>query len=201
MAGATELKGLPIVSFAKVDDWEAWLRVHGGASPGVWLKFGKGRSVALTMSKAEALDRALRFGWIDGQLGKFDDQYWLTRLTPRRASSVWSAVNRASVLALIDAGLMEPAGLAQVNLAKANGRWDAAYASQGSITVPADLEAAFAENPDAASFFATLTGANRYVVLYRIQTAKLAKTRTARIAKFVAMLAEGKVVYPTNGHE
>jgi len=134
-------------------------------------------------------------GWIDGQIDKYDAQFWLTRFTRRSAKSQWSKINRATAIKLIEQGRMKPAGQREVDLAKSDGRWDAAYASQSKAVVPKDLAAALDAEPAAKNFFATLTGANRYAVLYRVNTAKNAKTRADRISKFVTMLARGETIH------
>jgi uncharacterized protein YdeI (YjbR/CyaY-like superfamily) len=146
--------------------------------------------------KAEAIEAALAHGWIDGQLDKFDEQDWLVRFTPRGPKSKWSQINRDTAIRLIAEGRMKARGLAEVEKAKKDGRWDAAYAPQSSAAVPEDLENALARNPKAREFFASLRGANRYAILYRIYDAKTPKTRSARIEKFVAMLALGQTVHP-----
>ena len=139
---------------------------------------------------------ALCFGWIDGQKDRLDAEYWLQRFTPRKPKSKWSQINCARVEKLIAAGIMRPSGLAQIELAKADGRWAAAYASQKTATVPDDLQAALDAEPAAAEFFATLNSTNRFAILYRIGDAKKPETRAARIAKFIAMLLENKKIYP-----
>ena len=149
-----------------------------------------------SISKAEAIESALAFGWIDGQLDKLDEIFWLTRFTPRGPRSRWSQINVATATKLLAAGRMMPAGVAEVGKAKADGRWDAAYAPQSKAEVPADLQAALDAEPAAKAFFATLKGANRFAVLYRIHDAKTEKTRAARIEKFVAMLARGETIHP-----
>jgi uncharacterized protein YdeI (YjbR/CyaY-like superfamily) len=185
----------PILPFASPAAWEAWLEEHHAASPGVWLKLAKKETGIPSITYAEALDVALCFGWIDGQKDKLDDQYWLQRFTPRRKQSKWSAVNRDKAVALVDAGRMRPAGLAKVEAAQADGRWDAAYASQSKMTVPADFQAALDTNEAARTFFAQLNRVNRYAILYRIQNVKRAETRRKKIDQFVQMLAEGKHLY------
>ncbi len=193
---ASEHKGLPILSFPTTAGWLAWLAAHGGQSKGVWVKFAKKGSGVPCLGKPAAIEGALAHGWVDGQLDKFDETAWLVRFTPRGARSKWSQINRDTAARMIEDGRMAPAGLAEVERARADGRWDAAYAGQSRAEVPPDLAAAFETNPKAKAFFATLTGPNRYAVLYRIQDAKTEKTRTARIEKFVGMLARGEVVYP-----
>jgi uncharacterized protein YdeI (YjbR/CyaY-like superfamily) len=147
------------------------------------------------VSKAEAIDAALCHGWIDGQLQPYDEACWLIRFTPRKRASKWSQKNRERAEQLIAERRMRPNGLAQVEAARADGRWDAAYASASRIEVPADLQAALDANPEAAAFFATLTGANRYAVLYRIGAVKKPETRARKIAQFVAMLARGETLH------
>ncbi len=193
----SEHKGLPILSFPSQSDWLSWLASQGDKTSGIWLKFAKKTSGVPSVSKAQAIESALAHGWIDGQLDKFDDQFWLVRFTPRGSKSNWSQVNRETALRLIDAGQMSPSGLRQVEQAKADGRWEAAYAPQSRAEIPDDLAAALNANPKAATFFAGLTGPNRYAVLYRIGDARTEKTRAARIEKFVAMLERSETVYPT----
>src|SRR5690349_16244177 len=159
---------LPTLAFAIPADWEAWLEAHHEDTQGVWLKLAKKGSGIPSISYAEALDGALCYGWIDGQKAALDADYWLQKFTPRRARSVWSRVNRDKVTALIAAGRMRPAGLRQVELAKEDGRWDAAYASQRAIEIPEDVQRALDANPQAREFFGTLNSANRYAVLWRI---------------------------------
>jgi uncharacterized protein YdeI (YjbR/CyaY-like superfamily) len=191
-----EHKGLPVLAFASNDAWEGWLAEHQ-AAPGVWLKFAKKSSGVVSVGKPEAIEIALAYGWIDGQLHPFDQQFWLVRFTPRGPKSKWSQNNVDTATRLLSAGRMTPAGLAAVDKAKADGRWDAAYAPQSKAEVPADLQAALDAESAAKAFFATLKGVNRYAVLYRVHDAKTAKTRQMRIAKFVAMLALGQTIHPT----
>jgi len=188
----TERAGLPIRAFADAAAWGAWLAAEPRNSAGVWLKLAKRSARTASVSKAEAIDAALCHGWIDGQFNPFDDDWWLIRFTPRKPRSKWSAKNRQRAGELAAAGRIAPAGLAEIEAAKADGRWDAAYASQGKAAVPDDLAAALDAAPAARAFFDTLTGANRYAILYRIHDAKKPETRTARIAKFVAMRARGE---------
>lgn len=192
----SELRGgLPVRLFRDQSAFEDWLLAEPRTSKGPWLRFAKKASTLATISKAEAIDSALCHGWIDGQLNKYDDISWIVRFTPRRSASKWSAVNRGRALELIDAGRMRAAGLAEVEAAKADGRWAAAYAPAGQAEVPADLQAALDRCPAAAQFFATLTGANRYAILYRIAGVKKAETRARRVAEFVAMLERGETVH------
>jgi len=176
----------PVISFADLAECEAWFAAHHAEHRGFWLKIGKA-GAAETVSYAQALDVALCHGWIDGQKKGYDGPYWLQRFTPRGPRSRWSRINRDKAEALIGAGRMRPAGQAQVDAAKADGRWADAYAGQKSATVPDDLSAALAADPQAEAFFATLNGANRYAILYRVQDARRPETRAARIAKYVEM--------------
>jgi uncharacterized protein YdeI (YjbR/CyaY-like superfamily) len=192
----TELRsGLPVVGFANAEALETWLTNQPADSSGLWIKFAKTGSGIASVSKSEAIDAALCHGWIDGQLNKYDEQHWLIRFTPRKARSKWSEVNRARVGELIEAKRVREAGLEQVRAAKADGRWDAAYAPASSAQPPADLLAAFSASPLAAAFFATLTGANRYAILYRIAAVKKPETRARKIAGYVEMLERGETIH------
>jgi uncharacterized protein YdeI (YjbR/CyaY-like superfamily) len=187
--------GLPIIGFEEPDAFDAWLATEPRMSKGLWLKLAKKSAEVASLSKAEAIDAALCHGWIDGQLDKYDEAYWLVRFTPRKRASKWSEANRTRAVELIAQGRMHPAGLAEIEAAKADGRWDAAYAPASTAQVPPDLQAALDVSPEAAAFFATLKGANRYAILYRISTAKRPVTRARRIAEFVAMLQRGETVH------
>ena len=177
--------------------WRTWLAEHCGSSPGVWLMLAKKGTVQPTsLSYEQALEEALCHGWIDGQLDAFDDEFWLIRFTPRQSTSKWSEKNRTRALELVKLKRMRPAGLREIDRAKKDGRWDAAYAPQSTAEVPDDLRAALSKNKGAKNFFETLDGANRYAVLYRVDSAKKPETRAAQIEKFVAMLAEGKTIHP-----
>lgn len=187
--------GLPIVSFADVEALDAWLEAHGSSIPGIWMKLSKSSAPAPTISKTDAIDVALCHGWIDGQLDKHDDHYWLIRFTPRAARSRWSLVNRDRATKLISFGRMRPAGETQIEAAKADGRWADAYAPANSAQAPQDLIDALADNPRAAAFFSTLKGANRYAVLYRIGAVKKPETRARKIAQFVGMLERGETIH------
>ncbi|MGV9453088.1 YdeI/OmpD-associated family protein [Streptomyces sp. NPDC003635] len=193
-AGVNE--DLETVAFESAEAFEAWLGENHALSPGIWLKLRKKAPGIVALDYAQALGVALCYGWIDGQKAKFDDQWWLQRFTPRTRRSKWSKVNRDKAAALIAQGRMRPPGQAEIDRAKADGRWEAAYDSAKTATVPDDLAAALAANPVAADFFRTLDGANRYAILYRIQEAKKAETRARRIEKYVAMLARGEKLHP-----
>jgi uncharacterized protein YdeI (YjbR/CyaY-like superfamily) len=190
---SVELPELIVVDAAA---WRAWLgEWHGSA--GVWLVLAKKGTVDPTsLTYDQALEEALCHGWIDGQVGRRDERTYRQRFTPRRARSSWSQRNTALAERLQAEGRMHAAGVAEVERAKADGRWDAAYAGPASIEVPPDLAAALAAEPKALALFETLTGQNRYAILYRIATAKRAETRARRIEQFVAMLARGETVYP-----
>src|SRR4051794_24736228 len=189
-------RDLPVIAFKSQRAWDAWLTSRPADSKGLWLKMAKKSSGIASVSKPEAIDTALCHGWIDGQLDSFDDTYWLIRFTPRRSTSQWSEKNRARALQLVELKRMKPAGLNQIERAKNDGRWSAAYASQGAMQVPDDLVKALAKSKAAKSFFETLDSINRYAILYRIHSAKKPETRLARIEKFVAMLVEGKTIHP-----
>jgi uncharacterized protein YdeI (YjbR/CyaY-like superfamily) len=186
----------PIVSFEKQDAWSDWLAANHAKSRGVWLKLAKKASGVASINYQEALEVALMWGWIDSLKQSYDDTAWIQKFTPRGPKSIWSKINREKAQALIAAGRMKPPGLEQVGLAKKDGRWEAAYDSQSRSTVPDDLAAALTANPRAAEFFATLSSANRYAVLFRVHTAKKPETRAKRIATFVEMLARHEKLHP-----
>jgi uncharacterized protein YdeI (YjbR/CyaY-like superfamily) len=189
-------QGLPVLSFASQKKWEEWLDKHHQTSKGLWLKIAKKGAETATVSYAEALDVALCYGWIDGQKGALDDQFWLQKFTPRGPKSTWSKVNREKAQALIQASRMKPAGLAAIEQAQSDGRWERAYDSQSKAIVPEDFQKELDRNPKAAAFFATLESYNRYAILYRIQEAKKPETRARRIEKFIDMLNRGEKVHP-----
>jgi len=187
--------GLPVIGFAEGRAFEAWLAAQPADAPGLWLKLAKQGSAIASLSKAEAIDAALCHGWVDGQLNPYDEGCWLIRFTPRKPRSKWSQKNRERAEQLIAEGRMCSRGMAEIEAARADGRWDAAYPSASKAEVPPDLQAALDANPDAAAFFATLTGANRYAILYRIGAVKKAETRARKIAQFVDMLARGETLH------
>jgi uncharacterized protein YdeI (YjbR/CyaY-like superfamily) len=187
--------GLEMMSFPSPEAWHQWLAREADGSPGVWMKIAQKGAPEPTISYAEALEVALCFGWIDGQKRGHDEHYWLQRFTPRTPASKWSKINTEKAAALIDAGLMQPAGLREVERAKADGRWDRAYAGQRDASVPADLRAALDASPAASEFFETISGANRYAILYRIGSVKRPETRAKKIAQYVQMLAEHKTLH------
>jgi len=201
----------PIRLFKSKKDWGAWLEKNHRKSTGLWLRLGKkdpptlpasgGRRVgqpktpARSVSYKEALDVALRYGWIDGQKRPENELTWLQRFVPRSANSIWSKVNREKALALIASGEMKAAGLEAVANAKKNGRWEAAYDSPSGATVPNDFQAALDTNARAQAFFEKLDRANRYAVLWRIQTVKKEETRARKIREFVTMLERGEKIH------
>jgi len=184
-----------VVECAGPADWEAWLEEHHATESAVWLRLAKKGSGVAIITREEAVEIALCYGWIDGQARTQDEVYWLLRFTPRTRRSKWSQINREAAEALIRAGRMKPAGLAAVEAAKADGRWDAAYASPSRMEVPGDLQAALRRNPAAEEAFRELDSRNRYAILYRIHDAKKPETRARRIENFVDMLARGEKIY------
>jgi uncharacterized protein YdeI (YjbR/CyaY-like superfamily) len=190
MAGVPD--DLPVLWFPDQAAFEAWLEAEHATSPGVYVTVAKKGAPEPTLAQAEMVESLLCFGWIDGRVQRLDDHHFLTRVTPRRARSVWSQKNVEWVGRLLEAGRMRPAGLAAVEAAQADGRWDRAYAGSATITVPDDLAAALAAEPAAEREFASLDSANRYAVLWRVQTAASPATRAKRIAACVQMLAEGR---------
>jgi len=183
-------------AFTTASAWRKWLEANHDTALGVWMKIAKKGSGAKSITHDEALDEALCFGWIDAKRTKLDDTYFLQRFTPRTARSPWSKINTQRVLRLTKAKKMHPAGKRAVDAAKADGRWQSAYAGQAAAEVPADLEAALDASPAAAKLFAELDSRNRYAILYRIGSVKRADTRGRRIAGFVADLEHGKTPHP-----
>jgi uncharacterized protein YdeI (YjbR/CyaY-like superfamily) len=183
---------LPTLLFESKKKFAGWLAKNHDKSAGVWLKLAKKGTGIPSVTITEALDVVLCYGWIDGQRASFDENYYLQKYTPRRPRSIWSKINVEKVERLIANGEMKPAGLKAVEAAKQDGRWDAAYASQKTMTVPADFQSALNKNRKAKAFFETLTGSRRYAFLFRIETAKKAETREKRIRIFVEMLEKGE---------
>jgi len=186
---------LPLLEVEDREAWADWLAAHCESSAGVWLKLARKDSGGSSVTYAEALDVALCHGWIDGRKGAIDERHWRQRFTPRGPRSRWSKRNRARAEELIAAGRMAPAGLREVEAARADGRWEAAYDSSATAEVPADLQAALDADPAAREFFAGLDRANRYAILYRLQEARRPETRARRLEKFVAMLREGRRIH------
>jgi uncharacterized protein YdeI (YjbR/CyaY-like superfamily) len=189
-------KGQPVVECQTVEQWRDWLERNHHSVPSVWLKFAKKGSGAATVTYEEARDTAIAFGWIDGLINKLDDRYYLTRFTPRKTKSVWSKVNCAVAEQLIAEGAMHPAGLAHVDAAKADGRWDRAYDGGSTMVMSEDFQAALQASKAAKEFYDSLSAANRYSFLYRIQTSKTPEKRAANIAKFIEMLEQGHCFHP-----
>ena len=185
----------PVMEFATATAWETWLRKHHDTSDGVWLRIAKQGTGVKTVTMPEVIDVALCWGWIDGLRHKHDDVYFRQRMTPRKARSRWSQINRDKAEALAAAGRMQPSGVREVEAAKADGRWEAAYAGARTIEVPDDLTRALRRNARARRTFEGLDGQNRYAILYRIHDAKRADTRARRIEQFVEMLADGRTIH------
>jgi uncharacterized protein YdeI (YjbR/CyaY-like superfamily) len=185
-----------IVTFPSVRGWARWLSVNHAQCDGVWLRFFKKASAVPSVTYAEALEEALCYGWIDGQAKKYDADSYLQKFTPRRKRSVWSKLNVARALKLIEAGRMRPTGLHQIEAARQDGRWEDAYDSPSRSTVPDDLQAALEKNKKARAFFDTLNKTNRYAITWRLQTARKPETRERRLKVIVAMLAKGDAFHP-----
>ena len=181
--------------FKSAKAFDAWLKKHHATSDGLWLKIAKKGAGEPSVTYPEAVEIALCWGWIDGQKKGLDDQHFLQRFTPRRARSIWSKINVDKVAVLTEAGRIQPAGQAQIDAAKNDGRWGKAYDSARTSSVPDDLQAALEASPNAKAFFATISASNRYAVLWRVQTAVKPETRARRIAKLVEMLGHGEVVH------
>ena len=186
---------LPIVPFESKERWADWLAKHHHQSAGIWMKLAKKDSGIRSVTYDEAVEVALCYGWIDGQKKGLDDRYWLQKFTPRGPKSIWSKINTEKVERLIASGEMKPAGLKAVEAARKDGRWDAAYSSQKNMTVPDDFQAALDKTKRAKIFFEKLNSANRYAILFNIETAKKAQTRARRIQKYVEMLEKGEKLY------
>lgn len=186
---------LPVLPFESAAAFELWLEAEHASAPGVWIRMAKKASGIPSVTWDEAVPVALCFGWIDGQRRGLDETWFLQRFTPRKPRSRWSRINTEHVARLIDAGRMRPAGLAHVEAARADGRWAEAYEAQSRAVPPPDLQAALDASPSAAAFFATLRGARRYAVIYRVQDAKRPETRARRIARFVEMLERGETLH------
>jgi uncharacterized protein YdeI (YjbR/CyaY-like superfamily) len=188
--------GSPVRLFKSKQDWAVWLEKNHRKSAGLWLRLAKKDSHLRSVSYKEALEAALCYGWIDGQKRPENERTWLQRFLARSSQSIWSKINREKALALIANGEMEAAGLEAIENAKKNGRWDAAYDSPSGAGVPSDFQAALDANRRAAAFFKTLDRANRYAVLWRIQTAKKAETRARKIREFIEMLEREEKIHP-----
>jgi uncharacterized protein YdeI (YjbR/CyaY-like superfamily) len=189
------IKNLPVMLFVTQQDWHAWLDENHSRHKGLWIKHAKKSSGKQSVSYDEALEEALRYGWIDSQKQAYDTDYYLQKFTPRGSKSIWSKVNVAKVEALIGAGKMQPTGLVAMESAMQDGRWDAAYDSPSASEMPKDFLAALDKNPKAKQFFETLNKANVYGFCWRVQTAKKPETRKARIEKFIDMLSRGEKLH------
>ena len=192
---------LPLLTFADAAALESWLTAQPDHAAGAWLRFAKKGAPEQTISKSDAIDCALAHGWVDGQLGPIDAYYFKTRFTPRRPNSAWSQMNRERVERLLIAGRMTPKGQDQIDRAKADGRWAAAYAPQSQAAPDDDLKAALDAEPLARALFDALDSANRYSVLYRVHQAKTPEKRAAKIAEMVARLARGQTFHPRRGQK
>jgi uncharacterized protein YdeI (YjbR/CyaY-like superfamily) len=192
MSTASEL---PILEFLDRLAWDAWLAENHASSTGVWLKTAKKGAPTSTVSHPEALEEAIRYGWIDAQRRGYDEHFFLQRFTPRGPRSKWSQINRQKATELIEQGRMHPAGLAQVKAAQEDGRWENAYAPQSAATVPPDFQRALDNHPEAKAFFETLKGARRYAFLYRLHHVSQPEARAKRIAGYIALLKDGKTLH------
>ena len=195
-AAAPTASEYPVVSFESSAQFNRWLSAKHASSRGIWLRLTKKTSGLASVSYQEALDVAIAWGWIDGQLKPLDDKAWLRKFVPRGPRSMWSKINRDKALRLIAARQMQPAGLEQVERAKRDGRWQGAYDSSSNAKVPTDLAQALEQSPRAAAFFKTLEARNRYAVLFRVQAPKQAATRARKIRELVLMLERGEKIHP-----
>jgi len=185
----------PIRAFKDAKEWDSWLTKNQAEIDGIWMRIAKKSSGVKSVTYPEAVEVALCHGWIDGQKRPESETTWLQRFVPRRPRSMWSMINREKALALIAAGKMKPAGLAEIERAKMNGRWDVAYASPSSATMPQDLEKELERHPKAKAFFKTLNRANSYAIMWRVQTAKRPETRERRIRTYIEMLEKGETIH------
>jgi uncharacterized protein YdeI (YjbR/CyaY-like superfamily) len=191
MAGPQDL---PIVLVPDQEAWREWLEENHASTPGAWLKLAKKSSPTKTVTYGEAVEEALCYGWIDGQARGFDEHFYIQRFTPRRTRSKWSQINREKAEGLIAERKMRPAGQAQVDAARADGRWEAAYPAQSAATVPEDFQQELDRNPKAKAFFETLKGQARYAFLYRLHNVSTEKARAKRIADYIELLSDGKTL-------
>jgi uncharacterized protein YdeI (YjbR/CyaY-like superfamily) len=183
---------LPVISFESSAEWEEWLAVNHAQSTGVWIRMFKKATGIASITYAEALDEALCYGWIDGQKNKYDDESWLQRFTPRRASSIWSKINTQHVERLVKAGKMKAAGMKEVEAAKRDGRWQRAYESHKNMSIPEDFLKELEKDAKAGAFFETLNKTNLYAIAFRLQTAKKPETREKRMRAILEMLSKGE---------
>ena len=190
-----DTKEQPVIAFRSAKSWEEWLAENHNHSSGIWLRFFKKASGVTSVSYDEALDAALCYGWIDGQIKKYDEKSWSHKFTPRRPRSFWSNRNKEHVVRLIGSGKMQTAGLKEINEAKEDGRWEAAYDSPSKMTVPQDFLEELGRNKRAKAFFATLNKSNVYAIAWRLQTAKKPETRQRRLETIIEMLAKGEKLH------
>lgn len=183
---------IPVLTFPEVSQWKKWLDQNHEQAEGAWIRFFKKESKVTGVTYAKVLDEALCYGWIDGQVKKYDEQSWIQKFTPRRPRSVWSKRNVEHVKRLTKAGRMKPAGLKQVEAAQADGRWEKAYDSPANMETPEDFLKELAKNKKAKAFFETLNKTNKYAINWRLQTAKKPETREKRMKKILEMLANGE---------
>jgi uncharacterized protein YdeI (YjbR/CyaY-like superfamily) len=188
-------RGLPVLDLPDRDAWDSWLEANHASSPGLWLRLAKRSAPVTSVSHAEALEAAIRYGWIDGQRLARDEHSFLQRFTPRRPRSKWSQINRQKALDLIAEGRMAPAGLEQVRAAQRDGRWERAYEPQSRASVPADFQRELDRNPAAKEFFETLTGARRYAFLYRLHQTTRPGARSERIGAYLKLLSDRKTLF------
>ncbi|HEY3746058.1 MAG TPA: YdeI/OmpD-associated family protein [Gemmatimonadaceae bacterium] len=194
-AKSTKMDSDPVHGFESQKAWEKWLKENHRTSSGIWMRLAKKASGIPSISYAEAVESALCYGWIDGHKRSHSDTAWLQRFTPRRSRSMWSQINREKALALIESKRMQAAGLEEVERARQDGRWEAAYGSQRALVPNTEFQKALNKNPRAKKVFNTISAANRYAILWRIQTAKKAETRERRIREYLAMLEKGETLH------
>lgn len=192
---ATTFKDQPVLPFETPAAWRAWLTANHATHPGLWLRIYPKGSPTPTVTYAEALDEALCYGWIDGQKNKDEPASFLQRFTPRRPRSIWSQRNREHIARLVAEGRMTPAGQREVDAAKADGRWDAAYAPQSTMELPAELLAALEAAPAAKAHFETLNKVNRYAIIHRIMTLKKPESRAKKVAWAIDLLLKGETIH------
>ena len=186
----------PIVAFKTIDLWEKWLEKNHAILPGIWIQLFKKESGVDSITRAEALEVALCYGWIDGQAKSLDETSWLQKYTPRRPKSMWSKRNTELTTQLIKDGIMKPAGFAEIEKAKADGRWEKAYDAPSTMTIPEDFLIALTKNKKAKTFFESLNKTNVYAIVWRLQTAKKPETRTKRMNVILEMLSKEEKLYP-----
>jgi uncharacterized protein YdeI (YjbR/CyaY-like superfamily) len=191
-----DIPQIPTEQFETYEDFQKWMAKNHDKSDGVWLKFAKKNSGEKSVNYQEAIEVALCYGWIDSLVKRFDDKFYLQKFTPRRAKSIWSKINVEKAEKLTKEHKMQPAGQKQIDLAKTDGRWEAAYEGQSKMQVPEDFQKALNKNKKAKEFFEKLNSSNRYAILFRLHHYKKPETRTVNIKKFVIMLEEGKKLHP-----